>query len=602
MCGIAGRLVVDESAEPMNIGLLHHRGPDGQGEWRSPNRCVWMGSTRLAIQDLSSAGAQPMIDEETGNVIVFNGEIYNHLRLREELGTQVHGWTGTSDTETLLVAYRCWHERMVEKLSGMFAFAIYDATDGSLFIARCRFGIKTLYYVHDGSSFSFGSELKVLTDGSSISTSGEAISAYLQWGACPEEILIDPRIKVFPAGHWLRLRADAIMDLQYYWPPFKFSSRAPTEKKFEDPVKQVRKLLDTSVEEHLLSDVPVAVFLSGGVDSSVITALAAQRLEGRLATFSVGFDEATLDESRVAEVVARRYKTDHTRIELEEDEVIELVKEAVSKFDLPSVDAINTYIVSKKVAERGIKVALSGLGGDELFGGYPSFTDVWKMKLLSRIPRSLRQLVWRFGRLGELVAELPPTKDVQILARWRRRFWTEAMLRRAGLPNVPFELNRNPDLDDDFNRISWAELTGYMRHMLLRDSDQMSMAVSLELRVPFLHHDLVEYVYGLPMHLKVGGGLSKRLLVESCKDLLPEVVFERKKMGFALPMDSWMRGPLAFFVEEGLQELQERRVMLEGLTDALREQFARGQLHWTRLWSLVVLGKYLANRVKDVGK
>ena len=264
----------------------------------------------------------------------------------------------------------------------------------------------------------------------------------------------------------------------------------------------------------------------------------------KLQTFSVGFEMAEFDESAIALEVAQRYRTDHHRIELSAEEVIQSVKEAVEKMDLPSADGINTYIVSRAVAARGIKVALSGLGGDEIFGGYPSFRDVPRLQLLARLPRAMRRGLGAVKKIGDRLAELPATTNAGELARWRRRFLTDAMLARAGLPALPLPFECPAELRDDFARVSWAELSGYMRRMLLRDADQMSMAVSLELRVPFLDHELVEYVLGLPAAEKKRPGGAKMLLVEACRDLLPVSVYDRPKRGFTLPMKEWMSGPL----------------------------------------------------------
>jgi asparagine synthase (glutamine-hydrolysing) len=354
-------------------------------------------------------------------------------------------------------------------------------------------------------------------------------------------------------------------------------------------------LIDKAVDEHLLSDVPVASFLSGGIDSSVITALAAQKLANKLRTYSVVFDMAEFDESTIAGEVAKRYGTDHHRIQLSEAQILESVTEAVEKLDLPSVDAINTYIVSRAVAGHGVKVALSGLGGDELFGGYPSFRDVPRLQLVAALPGFLRRLVGFVGNVGERLADLPSSGNAVELAHWRRRFFTDESIRAAGLPITRETLEVPVAFPDDFSRISWAELTGYMRRMLLRDADQMSMAVSLEMRVPFLDHELVEYVLGLPVSVKKRYSGVKGLLVEACRDLLPSSVYDRPKSGFVLPMKQWMRGPLESFVEEGLRETVRRELLPDAFINNLRNKFQRDRLHWTRLWSIVVLG-YYANR------
>ncbi|MDQ6656140.1 MAG: asparagine synthase (glutamine-hydrolyzing) [Verrucomicrobiota bacterium] len=586
MCGIAAHFTRRGDATPLDLRLIHHRGPDSSGEWRSESGAFWLGNTRLAIMDLSPCGAQPMRDPATGNVIVVNGEIYNHLTLREQLGPEVP-WRGTSDTETLLQAYARWHHGMLERLKGMFAFAIYDHARQELFVARDRLGIKPLYYTCDTDGVRFASEVKVLTEGRPSSAAPRTISGYLQWGACPERNLLYPEVRVLPAGHAMTLPLRGEPKTWRYWP-----SRPVFASPSTDAAGSVRRLLEKAVEEHLLADVPVASFLSGGIDSSIITALAAQKLSRPLQTFSVGFDLEEFDESSIAQEVASRYRTDHHSIRLSEEEVIHSVTEAVEKLDLPSVDAINTYIVSRAVAAAGVKVALSGLGGDELFGGYASFRDVPRLRLLARLPRSVLGALGRFAKLGDRLADIPSGAGVGDLARWRRRFVSDRTLADAGLPIATTAFECPVDLPDEYATVSWAELTGYMRRMLLRDSDQMSMAVSLELRVPFLDHELVEYVLGLPAAQKQRGTGVKWLLVEACRDLLPASVYDRPKRGFVLPMRSWMQGPLAAFVATGLREASQRELLPETFVREMSAAFERDELHWTRLWSIVVLGHF----------
>jgi len=583
-------MVADGFAGPMDLGCLRHRGPDAQGEWTSPDRKIWFGHTRLSIVDLSPTGAQPMHDPASGNVIIFNGEIYNHAKLREELrasGADVK-WIGTSDTETLLVAYRVWGKAMLPRLKGMFAFVIYDAATQGLFVARGPSGIKPLYYTRSRGVLRFSSEARALFDDTGPVYDSRSVSAYLQWGSCPEDGFIFPRTRILPSGSSMTVNADTTVETEHYWP-----KKAYPLSRGEDAPKRVRKLLETAVEEHLMADVPVASFLSGGIDSSVVTALAARALgPGRLQTFSVGFSEGEFDETQIADIVAKRYQTDHHRIELGQEEIVRLVQEAVSRMDAPSQDAINTYIVSKKVVESGIKVALSGLGGDELFGGYPSFRDAPILRRLAGMPQWMRRISRGFGKIGERIADLPGG-DIMAIAIWRRRLWTDAMLRKAGLPVSPLRTLPSPEFGDDFAKISWAEMSVYMGQTLLRDSDQMSMAVSLELRVPFLDEDLIEYVLSLPAHEKTRYRITKGLLVEACRDLLPEQVYRRKKMGFALPMDAWMRGPLKEFKIEGLDEVKRLGLLAPGAVEWIRAEFEDGKIHWTRIWSLVILGHYL---------
>jgi asparagine synthase (glutamine-hydrolysing) len=586
MCGIAVHLSLNGPAKPLDLQLIRHRGPDSSGEWTSPDGGCWLGNTRLAIVDLSPSGAQPMTDPATGNVIVVNGEIYNHRALRARLGPDVN-WKGTSDTETLLQGYARWGRDVLDHLKGMFAFAIYDAARDELFFARDRLGIKPLYYTMDANGLRAASEVRMLVAPGSSGITGQSISGYLQWGACPEGNLLYSNLRVLPAGHAMTITRQGQIGTWRYWPSRKIFASST-----DNILRQVRDLIDQAVDEHLLSDVPVASFLSGGIDSSIVTAVAAQKLEKKLQTFSIGFDIAEFDETAIAQEIAERYRTEHHRIQLSEEEVLHSVTEAVEKLDLPSVDAINTYIVSRAVAAHGVKVALSGLGGDELFGGYPSFRDVPRLKLIAGLPRPFRRILGSVARVGDRLADLPDNAGAGELARWRRRFFTDDMIRRAGLPSSPAPFECPVELPDDYARVSWAELTGYMRRMLLRDADQMSMAVSLELRVPFLDHELVEYVLGLPEAAKKRYPGPKGLLVEACRDLLPASVYRRPKAGFVLPMKVWMLGPLASFVEEGLRETVSRRLLPQALVNEISGAFQRGRLHWTRVWSIVVLGHY----------
>lgn len=577
----------------MDLECLRHRGPDAQGEWTSPDGKIWLGHTRLSIVDLSVTGAQPMHDPESGNVIIFNGEIYNHAKLREEMRDANVKWAGTSDTETLLVAYRLWGKAMLTRLKGMFAFVIFDAATNGLFVARGPAGIKPVYFTRSHGVIRFSSEARALFAGTLPAYDRRSVSSYLQWGSCPEDGFIFPRMRILPSGSSMTVNADTTVDTEHYWPKKSY----PLSSTGDAP-KRVRKLLESAVEEHLMADVPVASFLSGGIDSSVITALASRAMgAGKLQTFTVGFSESKFDETQIAEMVAQRYQTDHHRIELGEEEILRLVQEAVNRMDAPSQDAINTYIVSKKVAESGIKVALSGLGGDELFGGYPSFHDAPILRRLAAIPQWVRILSGKFGKLGERIADMPGG-DLTAIAIWRRRLWTDAMLRRAGLPVSALRTLPSPELGDDFAKISWAEFSVYMRQTLLRDSDQMSMAVSLELRVPFLDRDLIEYMLSLPAREKTRYRMMKGLLVEACKDLLPEQVYQRRKMGFALPMDTWMRGPLKDFKLEGLNEVERMRILAPGAVKWIQTEFEERKIHWTRLWSLVILGHYLKKNLQ----
>jgi len=600
MCGIAGVFSFQGDVKRLDLDLIQHRGPDSRGEWISPDRTVWLGMTRLAILDLSPTGSQPMTDPATENVIVFNGEIYNHLTLRPELERLGARFVGTSDTETLLAAYRHWGEAMLPRLKGMFTLAVYDQGDRSIFLARDRFGIKPLYLFSGPDEFVFESEVRGIVQRKNLRPTRESMLAYLQWGSCPHESLLFPDLAELPVGSHLRITSDGVGKPMSFWPPKRFETARGKSIERSAIVQRTRELLERSVREHILSDVPVACFLSGGVDSSAITALAARELGHELHTFSVGFDQEGHDESAYAQRIATEYRTDHTEIRLSAEEVIETTKEAVLKMDLPSVDAINTYIVAKEVARRGFKVALAGVGGDEVFGGYPQFRFLSRLKYLAMIPRFLFHFPLQVGKGRHLFSDIPSKMDAGAFTHWWRRVWNGAMFREFGFAPPLIDYERTPELRDDFARISWSELRHYMRDVLLRDSDQMSMAVSLEVRVPFLDHELVEFVLGLPAREKTRPEMVKSLLVESVQDLLPPEIYRRKKMGFQLPMFEWMSGPLQAFTVDGLAHVTEHGVLTTLQIRDLREGFMQGRLHWQKLWALVVLGWYLQKQGLEI--
>jgi asparagine synthase (glutamine-hydrolysing) len=353
----------------------------------------------------------------------------------------------------------------------------------------------------------------------------------------------------------------------------------------------VRSLVESSVAEHFLSDVPVGCFLSGGIDSSIV-ALAASKGHGRSpSTFCIGFPNVGLDERKLARLVAERAGCEHFEIEAGPDECLGLVVEAVEAMDSPSADAINTYIVSKAVRKAGFKVALSGLGGDELFGGYASFADIPRLGFLKRMPKRMaRGIVDVMPRSAREKLKNAKDFDPFTLALLRRRWWGDAALADLGVEGSPVWPTRLASCADAFEAISRAEIFGYMEPMLLRDSDQMAMAVGLELRVPLLDHRLVEFVLGLPAAWKQGRP-AKRLLIEAFADILPRECWDRPKQGFVLPMEDWMRGPLADFCRQGLGAVKER--LRAGFVERAFAQFQARRLHWTRVWQLVVLGHYL---------
>jgi asparagine synthase (glutamine-hydrolysing) len=591
MCGILGSISLDGSpASIPSLELLRHRGPDGQADWSNASRTVYLGHTRLAILEPTPAGRQPMQDASGRFTITFNGEIYNHLALRTLL-PEVR-WKSGSDTETLVELIAARGASAFRLLKGMFAFAVHDAADDTVWLVRDRLGIKPLWVYQTSTNLFFSSEVRALPLETPLRLKPEALSEFIAFGRMPGSGPIALGITSLSPGSWMRLSPDGQQQNQSWWPEDDFHPFHPRNQ--AACVAAVRQFVQTAIEEHLISDVGVGAFLSGGIDSSVVALVAGERLGKNLQTFTIGFPQRRYDERTVAKQVAQKIGSEHHELEINERDCLEWVQEAVEYLDLPSVDAINTYIVSKAVRRTGLKVALSGLGGDELFGGYPSFTQVPFLRALRSVPAELR---------NRLVRVLPsairsklrgiPDFEAGTLTIARRRFTSVDQLHEMGLlPGMP-QLPPPPPGLSLSGQISWAELQGYTIPMLLRDSDQMSMATGLEIRVPFLDHALVEQLLTLPDRFKRGHGV-KPLLVEAFHQELPTDVYNRPKQGFALPMQEWMGGPLADFAAWGAQAASDTL----GLTLPRQQlmQFQQGRLHWTRAWHWAVLGHWLARQ------
>ena len=588
MCGILGQVNCSglKTALP-KLSLISHRGPDGSGEWKNINGNVYFGHTRLAILEPTDAGRQPMINESKRFTITFNGEIYNHLQLRALLPA-VH-WRGTSDTETLIELLNLKGLDALRLLKGMFAFAVHDATDDSVLLVRDRLGIKPLWLKTDNKVYSFASEIRPLIRQGEFMPSKVALSGYIGFGRMPASGEISGGLQAVQPGSWVKIHPDGSIEKKIWWPVESFNYPKPNRQK--DCIERVHQLVTTAIEEHLISDVGVGAFLSGGIDSSIVALIAGKKLGKRMQTFTVGFPQGDFDERSIARKVAEKAGSEHFELEVNEEDCLTWVKEAVMSLDLPSVDAINTYIVSKSVRATGLKVALSGLGGDELFGGYPSFKNVPFLKFLNVFPKNISSLLVNFmpANLKEKLAGINSFSTTGLTVN-RRRFYSVAKLRAMGLFDGTPVIPPVPNGLDTMGTISWAEMQGYMLPMLLSDSDQMSMAVGLEIRVPFLDHLLVEEVMCMPQQYKMGSGV-KPLLVEAFRDELPVEVYNRPKQGFALPMDNWIRGPLAEFTNEGVSAAEQ----ILGISEPVlqKNNFLKGNLHWTRVWSWCVLGHWL---------
>ena len=639
MCGIAGILSTtgragrsaDAAASlraPLELMVerLRHRGPDDSGAWVSqlPSAPLALGHTRLSILDLSAAGHQPMRDSRSGNQITFNGEIYNFRELRRRLDSDDAGWRSDSDTEVILRAYERWGKDCLRYLRGMFAFAIWDDARQELFIARDRLGIKPLYYFNAPGLFLFGSEVRALLASNLVPRKLDPVALweYLGYQSVPAPRTLVENVRALKPGCWMTVDAAGIFREESYWDLLENAAPEARGATAGESLRRVRQLLEEAVALHLVSDVPVGAFLSGGIDSSAIVALVREAGQ-QPRTFSVVFNESAYDENIYARQIATRFQTDHTEVHLTDEELLGQLPSALSWMDQPTGDGVNTYIVSRAVRSTGIKVALSGLGGDEFFGGYPSFKRLRRtMKYLRHwagAPQGLRRLTAsairtlggssiRVNKAAALVGGASTLSSVfpvtrQVLSDEQRHAllidsWRE---RVAGMTDPYVELleekyGASPQAEM-LSLISYAEGRTYMHDVLLRDTDQMSMAHALEVRVPLLDHVLVEYLMGLPDERKISNGTPKRLLVESLGGLLPREIVHRPKRGFTLPFEPWMRNGLRAFCEERLspERVGSRGFFRPERVRGLWQSFLDGQsnVSWSRLWILVVLEEWL---------
>ena len=695
MCGICGAIDWTQTADAaamvrrMNPTMVH-RGPDDEGYLDGGRLArLSLGMRRLSIIDIEG-GHQPIFNEDATVGVVLNGEIYNFQELRQQLKDLGHTFRTRSDSEVIAHAYEEWGADCVERLQGMFAFAVWDgrkakgeelrawseepgaggrdargpSEDGTLFLARDRLGIKPLYYANVGfwnsdfgsednhrdtentevaqrnSTFLFASEVRTLLASGVVprKLSRAAVESYLLFGSVSEPMTLVEGILSLPPGHRMTIdlgAANGVMKLERYW-NISDGGRGDVETRrrgdretsnghavvttVKTAAKRVRSLLEQSVRSHLIADVPVGVFLSSGIDSTALAALASREVSG-VHTFTVAFPEDKFSEATIARRTAERLGTTHREVTLSGDAMLARLGEAVGALDLPTMDGINTYFVSASAREAGLKVALSGLGGDEVFGGYPSFRRTPQYQRLAsvgnRVPAGLKSTM--SAAMAEAGGRFVPGDAARkIAALWKdsnslpdpfyfgRLLFTPAQV--SGLMNgaVPGEHQSlwwgwlaesalQARQLDSFAAVSCLEVQSYLVNTLLRDTDSMSMAHSLEVRVPFLDHPLVEFVTHLPEQVKLSKGTPKALLVAALEDLLPADVVHQPKRGFTFPWEAWLRGPMRESVEAGLSSITpELAEALNGKEAyAIWQSYLNGKTSWSRPWSLYVLNEWV---------
>ncbi len=615
MCGIAGIVgLQDRSAAREKIDrmtrALAHRGPDAEGVYADDG--IALGHRRLSIIDLSEAANQPFLDPAGRYVVALNGEIYNFRDVRSHFPD--YNFRTNSDTEAVLAAYTSRGPECLELLNGMFAIAIWDTEKKELFVARDRLGVKPLYYSQTADGvLIFASEIRSILDSGLVARklNREALNEYLMYQSVyAPETLVDG-VKQLPAGEYMMVSGSRV-SRKTYW-RLDESTISEDVCSVENVRTRIRELMLKSVERRLVSDVRLGAFLSGGIDSSAVVGLMAEISDQPVETFSVTFGERDFDESRYSDLIAKKFNTRHTRIDLTAQDFLNELPNALRAVDSPTGDGINTYVVSKATKAAGIKVALSGLGGDELFAGYPNFIRWVKTKngILPRVPRSARQLVSKALSVSSdpkvrRMSDLVGAEDIDIAGIYP--FFRQVMSQqdaheycgnghhRTAIETLLSERGSNIKEFPLLSQFSIAEIIGYTENVLLKDTDQFSMASALEVREPFFDYQLVEYVMQVPDEIKYPK-YPKSLLVESLAPLLPDEIVHRKKMGFVLPWEKWMQNELRPLCESRIESLAARDlVSAEQIRDRWK-RFLKGstRVRWSQLWHLVVLAEWLDN-------
>jgi asparagine synthase (glutamine-hydrolysing) len=597
MCGIVGFNWEDEKKIRSLAALLHHRGPEQEGFHVADG--VSLGHKRLCIIDLSLKGRQPIYNEDKTICVSYNGEIFNFEGLKQELEKAGHQFESHTDTEVLVHGYEQWGTGLLEKLNGQFAFCIFDKKKNIFFLARDRLGIKPLYYYCDDRNFIFGSELKVfLRSDIRKEINKNALDYYLIFGNTPFEQSILDGVKKLPAGCYLiyNLKERKLQKYQRYW---AVSFDEQTDFSEEELKRQIADRLEESVRMQLISDVPLGAFLSGGVDSSIIVSIM-RKYVSELNTFSIRFDRPDYNESQYAKIVSDKFHTIHHEIEFNAESVRDLITELPYYYDEPFGDSsmIPTCLVCR-VAKKYVTVSLSGTGGDELFGGYPRYNEFIVLKKLNHLPTAFKYILGRsveaanlllkkdgFNKLVTFLGRRQPDYIIYLqLFSYMFRSKDESIEKLA-----PFDyLRKHFRYDDDITNTMNFDINEYLPDCLLVKEDRASMAVSLEARVPFLDHQLVEFAATIPPGFKIKMGRKKYILKKAFSDVLPREILYRRKQGFGVPLEHYFRGELRDYTRGEIFDFDAYNYYDKNLLKELWARHQQKNSDYSRLfWSIMM--------------
>jgi asparagine synthase (glutamine-hydrolysing) len=621
MCGITGIVgnqinthTYHSAIKKMNDAIAH-RGPNSEGVWNDEH--CFLGHRRLSIIDLSDAGNQPFLSQDKRYIMVYNGELYNYKELKLELQRAEHGsknlpyiFKTNTDTEVILASYLRWGIDCVKRFNGMFAFAIWDTVEQKMVVARDRMGIKPLYYQFKNNVLLFGSEIRALIHSGLIEKkiNLKSVAEYIQYTTvhAPNTIIQD--VFMLMPGHILEFQ-NGILKMQQFWNINDFS-KSTGELSYKETCTKVNELLTASVERRLVADVPFGAFLSGGIDSSAVVGLMSKVSSEKVQTFNVSFDEGEFSEAKYAQQIAKKFNTEHHEIKLTPNDFLKQLPEALAAMDHPSGDGPNSYIVSKATKNAGITMALSGLGGDELFAGYDIFKRYYELER-----KGWLNLIPAKGFAGKLVAakkkSVQGDKTAEILTLdtingfnaypinrklFNQKDYQTLVKEQYNSDNFIKNVIKKSETDKQhvLSRVSLFEIKTYMQNILLRDVDQMSMAVALEVRVPFLDYQLVEFALNVKDEYKYPH-TQKKLLVDALGDLLPDNIVNRPKMGFVLPWKEWLKEDLKDFCEENIAQFSKRSFVNREAVLLIWNRFLNNdpKITWSRVWHLIILNQWI---------
>ncbi len=612
MCGINGifshsKQTYIPQVERMNQAMKH-RGPDDSGTYASDN--ITLGHQRLSIIDLSSGGHQPMSTSDDNYTVVYNGEIYNFEQIKKELN---YPFVSHSDTEVILAAWQQWGIQCLDKFNGMFAFAIWNNKTKQLTLVRDRLGIKPLYYYYNEETLVFSSEIRSLLASDFVERQIDTVGLtdYLRYQTVQAPNTILKNVWMLEPGSYIQIQAQNKKIVKEKW--WKIDDcKKDVPNNYEDVKSLVRERFYASVKRRLVADVPFGAFLSGGIDSSAVVGAMAQTSNRQVKTFNISFAEKEFSEAKYAAHIAKMHHTDHTEINLTPGDFLNDLPHALNAIDHPSGDGPNTWMVSKATKEAGVTMALSGLGGDELFAGYAIFNRMAKLesnKFIWKLPQGVRNMLGNTlqkvkpGVASDKVKALLNTKTYDFTTQYsisRQVLMDNRVDQLLAYPlinhHLPIEYLNQYHLDDKevLSKVSISEISTYMQNVLLRDSDQMSMAHALEVRVPFLDHELVECLLSVPDQIKYPH-TPKKLLVDSLSDLLPDYIVNRQKMGFVFPWSEWLKNDLFDLADHHINQLAQRPYFNEKSLTNLWKQFNNNNpsVTYSRIWPLVVLNHWM---------